>query len=688
MKRIPRFEKLLEPIQVGNVTFRNRMMKTAANMLFSVESNGYVNERMILWAEAMAKGGAGAVYIESPGVDGPLSVFQAENDFYLDDDKYIPKLKELTDAVHKHGAPVFMQMLHAGPWHQGPEAIAASDWPGPEFPFPDVPTPRGIGSTEEVQRMIGQFIQAARRAREAGFDGVDLNTAASHLMPTFLSPFWNKRTDQYGPQSMENRARFITETIEGIKKQAGSDFNVGVVMDAIQSMEGGNSYEDAQELARLFEKAGACSIHVRCFIWQSGTTFWPEQYLYPDADKAPAFIDLSNKGRGGYRYAAAKIKEAVNIPIITVGRHDPIIGEEILQKGEADIIGMCRRFIADPQLPNKVIEGRLDDIRPCTACLTCLQAWALGKPTFCRVNPDIGQVKEYGQYIPAKTKKKILVAGGGPAGMEAARVAATRGHEVTLYTKDNWLGGSMPMASVVKGDIPDDLEELTNWYKRQLKKLRVKVMLGQNVDVSAVKKETPDALILATGSKVSQVKIKGMGNEIVVQSEELHRSLHRSLRFMGWKKLRKATSAWMPIGKNVVIIGAGFEGCQLAEFLVKRGRKVTLVDTCEPDMLGYGLAEYVKVQLLPWMMEKNVEMIPLAKYEEITDKGLVITGPDGNNRILEADTIIPIVPLSPNAELESNLKGMIPEIHSIGSCKEPGLIVDAIADGARIGHSI
>jgi len=213
-------------------------------------------------------------------------------------------------------------------------------------------------------------------------------------------------------------------------------------------------------------------------------------------------------------------------------------------------------------------------------------------------------------------------------------------------------------------------------------------MLGQNVDVSAVKKETPDALILATGSKVSQVKIKGMGNEIVVQSEELHRSLHRSLRFMGWKKLRKATSAWMPIGKNVVIIGAGFEGCQLAEFLVKRGRKVTLVDTCEPDMLGYGLAEYVKVQLLPWMMEKNVEMIPLAKYEEITDKGLVITGPDGNNRILEADTIIPIVPLSPNAELESNLKGMIPEIHSIGSCKEPGLIVDAIADGARIGHSI
>ncbi|MBM3132519.1 MAG: FAD-dependent oxidoreductase [Chloroflexi bacterium] len=687
MARKPQFEKLLQPIQVGNVTFRNRMMKTAANMFFTYDSNGYVNERMKLFAEALAKGGAGAVYIESPGVDGPLSVFQPNYDFYLDHDKYIPKMKELTDAIHKHGCPAFLQLLHAGPWHVGTEAIAASDWDEPEFPLaPQTPpTPKGV-STEEVQRLIDRFAAAAVRARKAGFDGVDLNTAASHFLPTFLSRVWNKRTDQYGPQSLENRARFVTETIREIKKRAGKDFNVGIVMDAAQSMPGGLTYKESQGLAKLFEKAGACSIHVRCYTWQSPVTFWPEQFLYPDSEDAPKFLDLSRKGAGGFRHAAANIKQAVSIPVITVGRLDPFIGEEILEKGEADIIGMCRTLIADTELPNKVIAGNLEDIRPCTACLSCLQAWSTLSPAYCRANPDIGQDREYNLYTPAKWKKAVLVAGGGPAGMEAARVAATRGHDVTLMTKDQWLGGSMPMASVVKGDMPEDLQKLTEWYKTQLKKLGVKTRLGKEVDASVVKEMKPDVLILATGARPAGAQIPGIDRDIVVSSTELHHTLHRSLKFVSWKKLRTATNIWMPIGKNVVIMGSGFEGCQLAEFLVKRGRKVTIVDTA--TMIGDGLMDYVKARLLPWLMQKGVVMLPQVKYEEITDRGLVVTMPDGKKQTLEADTIIPIVPLAPDTDLATALKGKVPEVHSIGSCREPGLIVDAIADGARVGHAI
>jgi NADH dehydrogenase FAD-containing subunit len=244
----------------------------------------------------------------------------------------------------------------------------------------------------------------------------------------------------------------------------------------------------------------------------------------------------------------------------------------------------------------------------------------------------------------------------------------------------------MPIASVVKGDVPDDLEAITRYFETQLPKLGVAVKLGVEVDPELVGEKRPDVVVLATGAKSAGAAIPGGDRGIVVDSGELRRTLQRTLALMGWKKVRQATSMWMPVGKRVVILGGRFDGCQLAEFLVKRGRAVTLAETGEA--VGDGLVEHMKAVLLPWLERKGAVMLPQVVCEEITDAGVTLTTAGGERRSLEADTVIAMAPLAADADLAARLEGMVEEIHSIGSCREPGLIVDAIADGARVGHAI
>jgi len=684
MPRKRDFAYLLEPLLVGSIRYRNRIVKTAGNMSFCQDANGYVGERLIAFSEALARGGAGAVNVEGPGVAGPQSVYRPALDFYLDDDKYIPRMRTLSDAIHRHSCPAILQLLHAGSWHEGEETLAASAWDAPEFE--GASRPRGL-TTDEVEELVDKFASAALRARMAGFDGVEINTAASHLLPTFLSRFWNRREDRYGPQSFENRARFVVEILRETKKRAGNDFNVSVLMNGIESMPEGLTYLESQELAKLFERAGAAYIQVRSFVYGSAVTFWPEQYLYPErSERTPEFLDLRQGGAGAFRAAAAAIKRAVSIPVMTVGRMDPESAETILRAGDADLVGFCRALIADPELPNKLESGRSGEIVPCTHCLTCLQEWVAQRPARCRINPDVGDTRAYNRYAPAHAKKRVLVVGGGPAAMEAARLAAERGHEVNLVTRDRFLGGLLPLAAIVKGDTPEDLPAITRFYAKRFKKLGVGVALGREVDEDFVAVHKPDALVLGTGATLAEQRIPGDDHGKLLNTFELHALLKKSLRFASPTTVEKLSKLWMPVGSRVVILGGGFQACQLAVFLVKHGREVMLVEA--GPQIGVGLVGQIQAQVLPWFTARGVQLHTETICDEITEQGVKLCIKDGTIRMVEADSIIPIFPFKPDVSLALRLDGLVPEIHSVGSCRVPGFIVDAVADGARVGRML
>jgi 2,4-dienoyl-CoA reductase (NADPH2) len=342
--------------------------------------------------------------------------------------------------------------------------------------------------------------------------------------------------------------------------------------------------------------------------------------------------------------------------------------------------------MADAELPNKIAQGRMEDIRPCTGCLTCFDNNEQGNPPLCQVNAAYGREKEY-EIKPAEKRKRVVVVGSGPAGMETAVVAALRGHEVTLCDREPTLGGSLRLAALVKGFHREDLLGLVSYYETQVAKLGVETRLGKEVDRSVVEDLKPDVLIVATGGRHNIPEIPGIDGSNVVTSEALYRQLERFLRFAGPRLLRWLTKFWMPVGMRVVVLGGGIHGCQTAEFLTKRGRKVTIVETAEE--IGDGLLEiFVKPHLLNWLEKKGVAMLSGVKYEGISNQGLTITTKEGNRQTIEADTIVTALPLLPNTAFLDSLTGSAPEVYAIGDCNEPHLVVDAIADGARIARAI
>jgi 2,4-dienoyl-CoA reductase (NADPH2) len=332
---------------------------------------------------------------------------------------------------------------------------------------------------------------------------------------------------------------------------------------------------------------------------------------------------------------------------------------------------MTRRLLADPDYPKKLAEGRVDDIQPCTGCDNCLGSRR------CRINGLLGT--PYNTIEKAPAKKKVLVIGGGPGGMSAARVAALRGHDVTLYEKSTMLGGLMPLA--------EDLSLITNYFSRQLAKLGVKVELGTEADLAVVDRIKPDVVFLATGGTSTVPKIPGIDKPNVVSGVALHRQLKFALKFFKPEMLRKLTKLYMPMGKSVIVIGGAIQGCELAEFLTKRGRKVTVVET--KPMIGEGMVDALLSNLLIWFKKEGVTLISSVKeYVEITDKGLTIITSDGKKQTIEADSIATALPLTPNDELLSSLKAKVPEVYAIGDCREPLLIADAIGTGLRTAREV
>jgi 2,4-dienoyl-CoA reductase (NADPH2) len=693
-----KYEKLLEPGHIGSVKTRNRIVKSGAGMLMWHEDDVHMQPEVLAFYEGIARGGVGLLIVESPTIDYPLGVRWRER-YRIDDDKYIKGLSELVQVIHKHGCPTFMQMNHDGPWqvklpfapepmYQGAPIGASAVSFESEGDF-HAEIPRAL-TVAEIQEIVDKFASAAVRAQKAGFDGVDINAASSHLLHNFFSPFWNKRTDEYGG-SVENRARFAMEVIREIKKRLGKDFPVSIIMNGIEMGQGIGvpdskclTHEDARGIARCLQAAGADAIQVRShFLGYHVGAYLPDSLFYPappiPIESFPKEYNASGYGVAANIYAAAGIKSAVSIPITVVGKLDADIGEAIIREGKVDFIAMTRRLLADPDYPKKLTEGRLDDIQPCTGCDNCLGSRR------CRINGLLGT--PYNTIEKAPKKKKVLVIGGGPAGMSAARVSALRGHDVTLYEKSSTLGGLLPIASIVKGSRPEDLSLIIGYFSRQLAKLGVKVELGKEADLTVIDTIKPDVVFLAAGGTSTLPKIPGIDKPNVVSGAALHSQLKLALKFFKPETLRKLTKLYMPIGKKVVVIGGAIQGCELAEFLTKRGRQVTIVEA--KPAIGDGMVDALLCYLMIWFKKKGVTLISgVREFVEITDKGLTIITGDGKKQTIEADSIVTALPLTPNNELLDGFKKKVPEVYAIGDCRDPLLIADAIGTGLRTAREV
>jgi 2,4-dienoyl-CoA reductase (NADPH2) len=692
------YHKLLEPGRIGPVTTRNRILKTGAGMLMWHEDDTRMRPEVLAFYEGMARGGTGLIIVESPTIDYPLGA-RWHMRYRIDDDRYIEGLKELVDVIHKHGCPTFMQMNHDGPWaahlfvepnpiFDGPP-IAASNVTIPltnDFHY-EVPH---VLTIPEIEALVDKFASAAERAKKAGFDGVDVNAASSHLLHNFLSPFWNRREDIYGG-STENRSRFACQVITEIKRRCGKDFACTMIINGAEVGQVAGiedrkclTPEESRKIAPFLEKAGVDAIQVRShWLGYHVGAYLPDALFYPDppipVEDFPKEYYTKQKGAGANILFAAGIKKQVSVPVTVVGRLDADLGEKVLEEGMADFIGMTRRLHADPEFVNKLKAGRVEDIAPCTGCDNCLGSKR------CRVNGMLGT--PYNTIEKADKKKKVLVIGGGPGGMEAARVSAIRGHDVTLYEKASRLGGLLPLAAMVKGPHPEDLPLLINYLDRQVHKLGVNVVLGKEADLSTVDRIKPDVVFLAAGGTPTIPSIKGIDRPNVISGGDLHKKLKFFSRFFGPYTLRWLSKFYMPIGRRVVVIGGAIQGCELAEFLTKRGRKVTIVDTAE--QLGEGMVDALLGHLMVWFEKKGVRMIPGVKdYVEITDKGLTVVTKEGKKETLEADTVVPALPLTANTALVAGLKKKVPEVYAIGDCAHPGLIADAIGTGLRTAREV
>jgi 2,4-dienoyl-CoA reductase (NADPH2) len=697
-----KYAKLLEPGQIGKVKTRNRIYKTAAGMMCFHDDELEPNPIASAFYISLAKGGVGVLSMEAPVIDYPLGARWRER-YRMDEDRFVPGMSKLVDKIHQEGCPVFMQMEHDGPW-QSPlfdnapaifegSPIAASPVNIPRLGDFHRDMPRQL-TVPEIKDIVRKYIDCAERAKIAGFDGVDINAGSSHIVHNFLSPFWNRRDDEYGG-TLEKRARFMVEIITGIKERCGKDYPVVVCLNGFEigyaigvDDKTCLTHELATGNVLKAVEAGADALMIRSqWLGVHVAGFLPDYMFYPDAqvplDKMPKEYYAKERGKAAMKLMVEEYKKLVSVPIIFVGYVTPEIGEELLKEGKTDFIGMNRSLMCDPELPHKIAEGRRDDVAPCTHCGTCLDQ-SVSFLRHCRLNAGMGT--ESYEVDKAPKKKKVVVVGGGPAGMEAARVSALRGHDVTLIEKTGELGGLLPLASLIKGTELEDLPALVEYLKGQIAKLGVKVKVKKEATAAMIEEMKPDAVFIATGGLLTVPEMKGVRNKNVLTTPDLHQKVKPLLKLFGQRFLGSATKKYLPMGKSVIVIGAGLHGTETAEFLVKRGRTVTIIEPT--DRIGEGVLDFRLGLLMDWFEREGVCIISGAKDLEITEKGVGYTDKDGKRQTLEADTVVPTSPLEPNAALYKDLQGKVPELYLIGDAHRSGMIVDAISEGYHTARAV
>jgi 2,4-dienoyl-CoA reductase (NADPH2) len=704
-------DHLLSPGRIGGMEVRNRIAMAPMGVEI-VEADGSVNERVIGYYEERARGGAGLLISENTSAAYPYGA-NSKHEMALSHDRCLPGLSALTERVHAHGAKIAVQLAHHG-------KVARLDvHEGREMLMPSLPEFHGSGdmlrdltgeeirimaesmghmgrpkiraaSAGDIEWLIDRFADAALRARNAGFDAAEFHAAHGYILSEFLSPVWNRREDEYGG-SQENRARLRCEVIRAAKQRAGSDFPLWCRIDANEfRTPGGTTLELAKVTARMAAEAGADAIHVSA---------------YADSTSGPAFTEAPLvHAEGGYIDYAKAIKAEVDVPVIAVGRIEPDVGDRLIAEGHADFIAMGRKLLADPAFPRKLMEGRREDIRPCVYCYTCVAQAFFDRTVRCAVNPVVANEHELAalERTPASASRNVVVVGGGPAGMEAARVAALRGHRVTLFEKAAQLGGTLRFASLVY----EPNERLLRWLEAQMEKLPVEVRLGEEFTPALVDSLRPDVVIVAVGARRENPEVPGIDSAHVFDGDTLRALLTgegaeeaskklsltgrlavRAGRAVGVttdpSKLREASKHYMPVGERVVVLGGGLVGAELAEFLAERGRKVTVLE--ESSEFAGEMAHPRRWRVLEDLRELGVALEGDTRVLEIRDDVVrterALEGTEPELRDFPADTVIIASGLVANPSLAESLSAVGVPISVIGDGSGVGYIEGAIHDG-------
>lgn len=648
-----RLNKLFQPIRLGELELPNRIIMPAITTNYDLENE----DRIISFYAERAKGGVGLI------ITGALQTLypgrrshRCKINIYNDNE--IPKLRKWAKAVHDYGGKIFAQLATYGYWAPAGEETTSENVGPSEVLIPTnnihpnysrleiIPRIRPL-LTEEIRLIEGAIGDASQRAREAGFDGIELQAIAGNLFVRFINPFTNRRTDEYGG-NLENRLKILIETITNIKRKVGNEFPIICRIPGKDMVPWGLDLESWKEIAKLIEKAGvhALSIHPGWYETREPR----HQMCVP---------------RGAFVYLAEGIKKIVNIPVAACNRiNDPLLAEAILREGKADLIAMGTPLIADPELPIKAKEGRLDDIRMCTACCNCWDNYIKGEPITCSVNTQAGRESEYNIAVAEKTKR-VFIIGGGPAGMEAARIAALRGHRVTLFERRDSLGGQLLFA--VLPPYKQEWNSLINYLTTQLKKLGVEVRLDEECTLENVNRYNPDIVIVATGATPFLPDIHGKCAKNVVTAID-------------------ALTEKQPIGENVIIVGGGSIGCETAEFLFQKGKKVTIIEML--NRIGEDIGEWNRWVIVDRLNASGIRVETDAKVEEISARGVRITRPGGFREFFEADSVVIAAGMRPEDTIAKELKDNVQSIFMIGDCVKPQKVKNAIEGGFRVALQI
>lgn len=644
------FPSIFQPGKIGHSEIKNRLVMAPITALYATQQ-GEVSDRVIDFFVERARGGVGMIIVEATFIHPGGK--RIHNCLYIYDDKYISGLEKLAGAVKEAGAKIFIQLSHGG-------RECASEITGHPIvaPSPVASPYRGIAKGEELPReltkteiagLVGDFCKGAQRAQKAGFDGVELHGAHGYLITQFLSSYSNKRTDEYGGD-IYGRLRFLEEIVSSIKTEV-KDFPMIVRFNGEDGIQGGNTLEEGKIIARRMEQTGAHALHVSSGFHESR----PYRPIPNMSVEKMCYVPL-----------AEQVKSAVDIPVIAVGRITlPQEAEQILLQGKADFIALGRPLLADQDFPNKAMKGDLEDIRYCVGCNQgCIDKCHKLQPVSCIYNPGVGREKE-AEIKPAKTPRKIAVIGGGPAGMEAAYVAAMRGHHVTLYEKSGALGGQLNIAVIppTRGE----LKYIIRYLEYQLGKWHVDVHLNTEIDKDFLKNPQADVIVLATGSRPLSLPIP-------IETENC---------FMAEEALR----APLPVEKGrLAVIGGGLVGCETADYLGEQGHRITLFEMLDDICMDTGTA--TRVYLTDKLSSLGVEINTRMKVKKIHgDK--IFCEQDGKETVFSGmDAYVLAAGYEPDQSLKQALTASGKEVYEIGDCKEVANALEGIHQGFWLAKDI
>lgn len=640
-------DNLFSSITINNRQLKNRCIVPAMVMNLCQE-DGSCTEKFAAYHEAKAKGGFAMIITE----DFAITNVAGKGHQYIGGlwkDEHIPGFKEYTDRLHKWGALSIVQLHHPG--RQVGVIDADVSWAPSAIPCPFSPEMMPHEMTiAEIKLVVEQFGQAAARAKAAGFDGCELHGAHGYLIEEFMSPYSNKRTDEYGGD-LSNRMRFALEIIREARKQTGPDFIIGYKLSSDEWVSGGLTIEDTKAYVPFLEEAGINYIGVSVGVYRSGDQIIPSMYTQ----------------HGWIADNAKEVKSVATVPVYAIGRiNDTRVANAIIKSGKADMVAMGRQSIADPETPNKAQAGCFEDIRTCVGCLHgCDANVNLEKSGTCELNPIIGHESEAEyQTVMADSPKKVLVIGAGPAGLEAAIGAAKRGHNVTVYDKDRWAGGKYRLASVppCKGE----LGAFIVWQMHELKKLNVPVILNTEVTKEIVDALKPDVVIAATGTTpVIPKKIPGYDKSLVVLGTDV-------------------LSGKANTGHNVVVIGGGHAGAETANHIASYMKNVTIVEMQED--IAMDEVDTPRNALLADLAKNQVRVCASSSVQEIKDHSVVVAGKF--NEEIECDTVVISIGHKPNTALADKLKEAGYDVRIIGDAVSVGLVGPAVRSGYLIAREL